>query len=91
MTISEFFKGFEISLEEDIQRRFELEKEFEAESPMKGQCSNCGDTMNYYAFPSEPWISVYKAICCNRVIVVIHSDRMSGTITDKVEVYKEKE
>jgi len=92
MTIYQFFESKEISIKE-IESNFTLEKTLDVDAVSQGKppCLNCGDTLNVYSYPSESWTAVRRCTKCKRINAIIFSDRMGGTYTDTVLIFKEKD
>lgn len=89
LTIFDFFKSKEITADE-IQENFHLVKEYDIDMTHHKGCPHCKDTINQYAWKSEPWTSVVECVACKSIILTFISDRMGGNYTDTVYVYEQK-
>lgn len=92
MKIVDYLDTKTINLEE-LDNFFKLEKtiEYDWQGDITKNCPNCNNKgSNRHLWRSCCWTSVYQAICCRKIIAIIHQDRLSGATLDVIKIYGDK-
>ena len=89
MTMEQFLERFTINIEKDIKPYFELDDRLNVDTSLNKGCYSCGHEYSKSKFNSEAWTSVFHCGKCNKINVIIYSDRMGGVHTDSVRIYTE--
>jgi len=90
MNIREFLETKEIKKEE-LDSHFNLVEQLDIDvvTSLCG-CPKCKDTLNVSFFRSPSWTMCFECRACKSMFYVYVADRMGGSNTDVVFVYKEK-
>ena len=89
MTVSAYLESKEIKLKE-LADNFAKIKEYSIPDITIHRCPMCGEVVNLRWVDSEAWTSCCHCIICDIIIMIVHSDRMSGVHSDTVYIFKEK-
>jgi len=90
MKITDFLESKEIKLRE-LEDNFEHESTKDIDGVIGDKCPNCGNSSNLYSYNSEPWTSVKRCISCNRIMIVIYTDKMGSVALDTLMIFKERQ
>lgn len=91
MTITEYLESKEIPLKE-LEDNLTFESKKDVDVVFTEGCPNCGDKINCRSLKglSGSWTSIMNCNKCKRLMFVIFADRMGGSRTDLVYVFKSK-
>ena len=89
MEMEQFLERFTINIEKDIKPYFKLDETLSVDTSLNKGCYSCRFEHSKSEFNSEAWTSVFYCRKCNKINVIIHSDRMGGDHTDSVYIYTE--
>jgi len=91
MKIYDFVNSLRIDPKRDIEPRYKLVKEIEADTSGDRMCYNCGDRSNIETLKSSStWVGIVHCRRCDCLNVIHHQDRMGGATEDTVKCYTDK-
>lgn len=93
MTIKEYADAHEfVSVDEtELLKHFSLFRTFDRSYFETRNCLNCdGDEKEITKLQAGSWEHAKYCASCNSIVIIYEQDRMGGTFTDVIKVYKEK-
>lgn len=91
MTIRDFLELKTVTLNE-VETNFKEVKRIEVDTTREeNHCYECGDSINQYQYPSEPWTKIFYCAKCRCINCIIFADRMGGPTLDVIIIYKDKQ